>query len=302
MDIDFKLGIFRSALDRYYYFFAFVFEYLYELFRNLMKKYLAVAKATWQEYLTYRTNLFLEVIGGFVAQLVIIAVWFSIFRDLKTEIVAGYSLPAMITYLLGAGIINSFILIASQGDEINDDINRGKLSGFLVKPLSVPFYWLSRDLCRRALTFILGMGEYLVIILILSNYFIPPFSLANFFMFCLAVLLGGILHFFLFYIFSIIAFWMDQTWGPRFVIRVIMSIATGSLIPLSLFPANWQLVFNLLPFKFMAYFPLQIYLGKVSVSEIILGFSALLVWISALIGISVWIWEKGLKKYSAYGN
>ena len=291
MDFNFKLGIFHSALDRYYYFSAFVFKYLYELFRNLMKKYLAVAKATWQEYLAYRTNLFLEVIGGFIAQLVIIAVWFSIFKDLKTEVVGGYSLPEMITYLLGAGIINSFILIASQGDEINDDINQGSLSGFLVKPFSVPLYWLSRDFCRRALTFILGIGEYLVIILILSNYFVFPFSLTNFLVFCLAVFLGGILHFFLFYIFSIIAFWMDQTWGPRFVIRVIMSIATGSLIPLSLFPDTWQLVFNLLPFKFMAYFPLQIYLGKASLTEIILGFSTVLVWISALIGISIWLWE-----------
>lgn len=266
-----------------------------------MTKYLAIAKATWQEYLTYRTNFLLEIIGGFITQLVIIAVWFAIFQDLGEETVGGYTLAQMITYLLGAGLINSFILQASQGDEINDDINRGYLSNFLTKPFRVPLYWLVRDFCRRLLTLMLGIGEYLIIFLLFSKFLITPASFSFLLLCVLAIILGGILHFFLFYIFSIIAFWMDQTWGPRFVIRVIMSIATGSLIPLSLFPDTWQAIFNLLPFKFLVFFPLQIYLGKISSIIILKEFAVAMVWIVILSGISVWLWKKGLKRYSAYG-
>lgn len=268
----------------------------------MVKKYLAVVKATWQEYLAYRTNFLLQVIGSFVTQLVIIALWYSIFKDLNAETIGSYRLPEMITYLLGAGIINSFILYSSQGDEVNDDINRGYLSNFLTKPLNIPVYWLSRDLCRRLLTLILGIGEYLVILLIFSKYLVAPSSLGFLLLALTAILLGGILHFFLFYIFSIIAFWMDQTWGPRFVIRVIMIVATGSLIPLSFFPDVWQKIFNVLPFKFMVFIPLQIYLGKISFDNIFWELLTVIIWILVLFKISSWVWQAGLKRYSAYGN
>jgi len=267
-----------------------------------MKKYLAIAKATCQELLAYRSNLLLEVIGGIIAQLVIIAVWYTIFKDLGTETIGGFTLPEMMTYLLGAGIINSFILLDSQGDDINDDINRGNLSNFLVRPLNVSFYWLTRDFCRRMLTFFLGIGEYLILLLLFSEFLVPPASFLLLFLTLFSIILAGILHFLLFYILGVIAFWMDQTWGPRFVMRVIMAVATGSLIPLSLFPGIWHTIFNLLPFKLLVFVPLQIYLGKITTLEIVQEFAYGLVWILVVAGISVWLWKRGIKRYSAYGH
>lgn len=302
MDFNSKLSLFCFAFNRHSHFLTVLFKYLYELPRNLMSKYFAIARATWQEYLTYRGNLFLEVIGGFIAQVVIIALWYAIYGDLNTTTVGNFTLSEMITYLIAAGVINSFILHSSQGDEINDDINRGYLSNFLAKPLNIPAYWLTRDLCRRILTLILGIGEYFLLLVIFSGFLILPSSLSVLILTIIAILLAGILHYFLFYIFSVIAFWMDQTWGPRFVMRVVMVIATGSIIPLSLFPANWQSIFNLLPFKFLIYFPLQIYLGKITSGEILAGLATVLAWITALVAISVLVWNRGIKKYSAYGH
>lgn len=267
-----------------------------------MKKYLAIAKSTWQEYLTYRLNFFLEVIGGILAMLVIIALWCAIYQGNRQIRIGDYSLAEMITYLLGAGLINSFLWLTQQGDEINDDINRGTLSNFLIKPLNVSFYWFTRDFCRKFMTLFLGIGEFILILFFFKSFLIAPFSFLNLVLFVIAIIFAGLLHFLIFYLFSIIAFWFEQTWGERFVIRVVMEIATGAIIPLSLFSGIWKTIFNLLPFKYLIYFPLQIYLGKISLINIIKEFSLELIWILVLLIISIFVWKKGIKHYTAVGG
>lgn len=267
-----------------------------------MKTYLAIAKATWQEYFTYRMNFFLEVIGGFVMNVVIIAVWFAIYRDNGNETIGEFSLAEMITYLIGVGIINSFILLASQGDEINDDINKGNLSNLLVRPINVLFYWLTRDVCRRSLTLMLGIGQYIFLLVLFSEYITVQSSFSAFIYTLIFILLGGIFHFLLFSIFSIVAFWMDQTWGLRFVIRIVMSMASGSLIPLSLFSGAWFTVFNILPFKFFAFVPLEIYLGHITTREIYSSLFIIGGWIAISAFILFVLWKRGIRRYGAYGH
>jgi ABC-2 type transport system permease protein len=114
--------------------------------------------------------------------------------------------------------------------------------------------------------------------------------------------LGYLIHYFLFYIFSIIAFWMDQTWGPRFVIRTIMEITAGVIIPLSFFPGIWKTILDILPFKYLVYVPMQIYLGKMALEEIGWQMFGAIVWLLIFIFIARWEWKRGLKHYSAVGG
>jgi ABC-2 type transport system permease protein len=118
-----------------------------------MKKYWAVVKLTLQEYFVYRLSFFLEISGGFILMLATIALWYAIFKISGNAEIGDYTLPEMITYLLGAGIISSSLWLSGQGDEINDDINYGWISQLLAKPMNVPTYWFMRDVSQRLLTF-----------------------------------------------------------------------------------------------------------------------------------------------------
>lgn len=267
-----------------------------------MKKYFAIAKTTWQEYLCYRLNFFLEVIGGILMMLVLIALWYSIYQGNTEMKIGSYNLKEMITYLLGAGLIYSFLWITQQGDDINDDINRGTLSNFLVKPLNIGFYWFIRDLCRKFMTFSLGVFQFVIILFLFKNFLLPASSLLYLFLALIAIFLASLLHFIIFYLFSIIAFWYEQTWGERFVIRVIMEVAMGSLIPLSLFPNFWRIILEILPFKYLIYFPLEIYLGKITLIQIWQGFGLEIIWLIGLGLISFFVWKKGIKVYTAVGG
>ncbi len=52
----------------------------------------------------------------------------------------------MVTYLLGGGIINSFILGTAENPETSQSIQDGSLSAMLIRPISPYVIWFSRDI------------------------------------------------------------------------------------------------------------------------------------------------------------
>ena len=79
--------------------------------------------------------------------------------------------------------------------------------------------------------------------------------------------------------------------------EVIEKLFSGELAPLTFFPLFLQTIAFYLPFKYLAHFPSQIYLEKISYSEILKNFLGAFCWIAALIIIIIIVWKRGLKRY-----
>lgn len=265
-----------------------------------MEKYLAIARATWYELFAYRLNLFLEVFGNILLLAATLGLWSFLFHNTSGTI-GGYTREEMVTYLLAAGIVLSFLWATNQGDEINDDINQGKISSWLLKPIAPIGVWFSRDLVRKCMTFSLGIGAFALLFLFFRNALSfapwPTLLLAVF-----AALCAALLHFLLFSAFSVIAFWFQETWGERFVLRIVMEIAAGTLIPISLFPDVLRKVFVWLPFQYMIYFPANLVVGKFSVAETVQGFLGLGAWIVVSALLLTVFWKRGVVRYVAEGG
>jgi ABC-2 type transport system permease protein len=95
---------------------------------------------------------------------------------------------------------------------------------------------------------------------------------------------------------------MENTYGMRFVMRVILEIAGGALIPLSFFPESLQRLFSCLPFPLLIFFPMRIYLGKILWSQMLWELLKEIAWIFALAGLNWLIWKRGLRQYVAMGD
>lgn len=78
-----------------------------------------------------------------------------------------------------------------------------------------------------------------------------------------------------------------------------MEIIGGAIIPLSFFPQMLQGLFFLLPFPFLIYFPMNIFLRKISNSQIFMEFLKEIGWIVGLLVLNLIIWKKGVKRYVA---
>ncbi len=64
----------------------------------------------------------------------------------------------------------------------------------------------------------------------------------------------------------------------------------------------WRTIVDYLPFKYLAYFPAAIFLGKIPADEVWGQIGIEVVWLVGLICLSRLLYTRGLKRYSGYGG
>ena len=75
------------------------------------------------------------------------------------------------------------------------------------------------------------------------------------------VALAILIYFYINVIFGSFAFWSRDIWAPRFLLMVVMEIATGAMF-LSICCPSLAKVMLFTPFPYLIYVPLKIYLGE----------------------------------------
>ena len=267
-----------------------------------MKKFWFIFKLTWLERLAYRVNFFLEILSGVMSSLILIFLWMAIYRSAGKGVIGGYSIQEMVTYLLGGGLINSFILTTAENPETSRSIQDGSLSNLLVKPISPYWMWFIRDLSMKSFYLVLGFLGYTVVFFFFRQYLTPFVSTVHLIYLFASLVFAALLQFFLFEFLSLLAFWVENTYGIRFIMRVVMEVAGGAIIPLSFFPGLLQTIFLALPFPFLIYLPMRIYLGKIPLALIPPELFKEALWIAGLAVMNRVVWKRGIRQYVAMGD
>jgi ABC-2 type transport system permease protein len=244
----------------------------------------------------------MEILSGILSSVIVIFLWIAIYRTGGREVIGGYSISEMVTYLVGGGLINSFMLTTAENPETSQSIQDGTLSSYLVQPINPYGIWFFRDVGSKTFFFALGLSGYLVVCLFFSKYIMFSASLDYLIYFLISLILASFLQFFLFQSFSLLSFWIENTYGIRFTMRVIMEVVAGAIIPISFFPQILQKIFLLLPFPFLIYLPMRIYLGKIPINHISIEFLKEVGWIVGFGLLNLVIWKRGIRQYVAMGD
>ena len=268
----------------------------------LMVTFWHVVRLVFQERMAFRTNLFLEVFAGILASVIVVVLWTAIFRGAGTPEIGGYRLPEMVTYLLGAGLINSFILTTAEHPEASEAIQGGDLSGILMRPMNPHLFWFARDLGNKGFYLLLGLAGYVAVLVLFRNLLVPPHGAGHLFLFLFSVGLAAVVQFFVFQVLGLLSFWMENTYGIRFTARVVMEVVAGAIIPLSFFPGILRDLFLLLPFPLMIYVPMRIYLGKIPVEHVPFELCKGVLWIVVLVLLYRHLWTRGMRQYVSMGD
>ena len=261
-----------------------------------------VFKLAWIERMTYRVNFMLEILGGIVSALIIVFLWLAVYKSSGRPLIGGYSIQEMITYLLGGGLINAFILTTAENPETSQSIQEGTLSHLLIKPMNPYGIWFVRDMGAKAFLLSIGLVGYAAVFFFFRNHLVFPPDAASCGLFIVSLGLAAVLQFLIFEALSLMAFWVENTYGIRFLMRVIMEVVGGAIIPLSFFPLIFQKIFLLFPFHYLIYLPMRIYLTKIDRSQILFELLKECGWIFALALVNAVIWKKGVRQYVAMGD
>ena len=264
-----------------------------------MQKYWQIIRGTWAEGLTYRLSFIIYRARSFLQLITMYFLWQFIVPSGSTMF--GYSQSHILTYILGTSLIGSVVL-SSRSQSIATDINEGNLSNFLIKPVNYFSYWFARDLGDKALNIIFSIGEIGLFFVL----FHPPLFVQTQLIIILWTILSVILVMTLYFYFSVFiglfGFWSNEVWGPRFIFYQLLLFLAGSLFPLDILPKPVFAVMQYLPFTYLLYFPLKLYLGNVSIIYMIQGIAVTIIWIGIMHVATTFLWKKGLKAYTAQGR
>lgn len=264
-----------------------------------MKKYLIIAKNMIDETVSFRLNFVMWRVRVILQILTLYFLWLSILPQNASFL--GYSQSLMITYILGTSILSAFVL-ASRSHSIGDEINKGDLSNFLLKPLNYFLYHFARDLGDKFMNLIFSAAELTILFFILK----PPLFIQTDPLYLLLAIITAvfalILYFFINFLLGLIGFWSPEVWAPRFIFFIVITFFAGGLFPLDILPKSIFEIFQFLPFTYLLYFPLKIYLGQLAFTEIFRGITVSFVWIILMFLIVKSVWNIGLKLYTAQGR
>ena len=184
------------------------------------------------------------------------------------------------------------------------EISSGDLTNFLLKPVSYFKYWFTRDLSSKALNLSFAVVETTILYFILKPPFFFQTDVAQIMAFVFSLVLAIILFFGLLFLSNLITFWMpEQGWSAQFlVIVVITDFLSGGFFPLDIFPLALQRILYALPFPYLLFFPLQVYLGKISGAMMWGGLLIAMAWVLVLMVALNFVWNKGIRKYEAVGR
>ncbi len=262
-----------------------------------MKKYISLFHINWQNSLQYRFALVVY-IGGYSIYIgVFLYLWSAIYREGQT--VGNYTLSQLTTYYILQLMINSVIFSYVSWDVI-DNIKTGNFSNFLTKPLDYYLYWFTINISGKMLEAVFIIITAGAISYFVSDYISFPQDIRTLAYFLISIILGIILAFEMDFCIGMITFWLTQVRTFKYMLQTMILFFAGAMLPLDLFPSFLTRVSELLPFRFLVYFPISIYLGKIG--DPFPSFAILLFWIILFLVISRILLLRGIKRYEAVGT
>jgi ABC-2 type transport system permease protein len=259
----------------------------------------AVAVSTYKEWAAYKSHMALTIIITPLGLIIQYFIWSAVYNN-RTSF-KGFSLNQMLLYYVVSAVISLIVFDFAEWN-LQMLIHTGKLTTFMLRPMVHMRFALYQKIGHRLLSlWIEVIPVALISVLVLHIY---PVT-ANIFWSAISVILGFFMTFFINYSIGIIAFWVVKNGSLRGALGIISSLSAGVYFPLVLFPHWLQNVMFILPFQYMTYVPVCVFIGSYKLGNVALSIPQIvLVQVIAVILmyiISKILWHFGSKKYMGVG-
>lgn len=264
---------------------------------NNFTKYLWIGWTAARSNLAYITEVASRAVFLFVILFIFLQLWRVTYTETNTQQLGDLTLAQMLWYL---GITESIVLSApTVAQEVDEDVRTGALAVQLIRPLSYPLYRLWTSLGDRTVRFGLNLTVSMALALLFVGFI--PLNLPGIFLFLLSLPLAFVLDFLATFLVGLGAFWLENTTGLLLIYSRITMILGGMLIPLDLFPEQWQPILRNLPFASIIYGPARLFVQP----DLDFAWKLLLrqaIAIGALSLLVAWVYNTAVKRIHANGG
>jgi ABC-2 type transport system permease protein len=276
--------------------------------RLVARKYLNIFRASLVERMAYRGDFLLGTVLRFLPVLTTILLWEAIYTGSGEESMAGFTRDDMISYLLLIHISRMFSSMPGLAGGITRDIRDGSLKKYLLQPLNMIGYLASYRAAHKVAYITTSFIPYAGLFIACSGYFnhfpdVRTFAgVLTLAAYMLSLLLSFLIGFFFDVCIGMIGFWVLEVTSLLWIVTTLNYFVSGQMFPLDLLPPFWRGVLEALPFQYLAYFPAVVFLGKVSGRALVWRLLGEMAWTLALMLLARWLFNRGLRRYSAFGG
>ncbi|HLC69669.1 MAG TPA: ABC-2 family transporter protein [Patescibacteria group bacterium] len=264
-----------------------------------MTKYWIVFKNRIGTIFAYRLNFFIGRLQGLIMILLLYFLWVTLAK--QTGRFAGFTPEEIATYVLLVNILRAFVF-GNQTRLMASDINKGTFSVNLVKPFSSVSYYYFHELAERVIGTLAAIAETLVLTYLLKINWVIPNGYTVWIYFTLATILAQLIYFSFSTLLNYLAFWSREAMGPRFLFEWILEFASGAYFPLTILMGGvfFSILYKL-PFIYMIYHPIMIFLQKGPGSDMPVVVYGGIIWLVILIILNRIMFNFGIKRYTSEG-
>lgn len=261
-----------------------------------------------EERLVYRGDFALGTLMRFLPMVTQIFLWWAIFdtiggADPGNAAVAGYSFQNMVAYYLLSMLSRAFSSMPGLASGIALQIRNGEVKKFLVQPVDLLGFLLLTRVAHKLAYYSVAILPFALVFLLCHGFFVGPGPDAlQWVCFLLALPLSFVLGFFLEACIGLIGFWFLEVSSLLFVYMLFNFFLSGHMFPLDMIPAPWHAVVDLLPLKYLAYYPAAVLLGKVPHDALVAGLLAQCAWIGVFVVLARVMFRRGVRRYAGYGG
>lgn len=262
--------------------------------------YVAFTAKTFQARLAYRNAVWAAAFGDLVFIFARIAIWISVYGAASGATVGGVSLPEAITYAVLAGPV-LYWDFSRLVNEVGESVQSGDVAVYLLKPLHYPAYLLASHFGNFVFQLLLIVLP-ITLIVGLTYGLVPPASLFHGLAFLAFWGLSFAMLFTLATLAGLLAFWLMTVFALEWFLMSIMTLLSGGLVPLWLFPGWLAAIAGHLPFAFVSYYPSAVYLGKLDPTQTLVYFGIGLAWLAVLLAGLAWLWSRARHRLIVQGG
>jgi len=220
--------------------------------------------------------------------------WGIIFQG--KEMVGMFTFHGMLSYYIVSSFLSQLEMSAGVSGEIHHRIRNGTFSKYMVIPASIELYFMAMELgvVLFYLAFDLIAAVVWIFVFRIQFVFVTEWSVAA----CAAVMavLGMVFMVQLNYYLGLLTLKYQGIGTFLMIKNNLVSLITGSIVPLALFPESLVRMMCILPFYYVTYLPSMLFTGTCR-DEALTGIAVIGCW---CVVIQLVIWKTQKKYFKTY--
>ena len=270
-----------------------------------MKPYLAIFRARFRTMLQYRAAAVAGLLTQIFFGLVMIMIYEAFYRS--TDRLQPMTFPQVVSYVwLGQALLA--LLPWNVDTEVKAMVRSGAVAYELCRPIDLYNLWFTRAMAWRIAPTILRAAPMAILAMFvlpligLDEWRLHPPTLAGGVAFAGATVCTLLLSCALTTLTNITLMWTVSADGTVVMLTALVTLFSGMIIPLPLFPDWAQPALMAMPFAGLVDLPYRVYVGNIAPSGIPAVIVRQLLWTAALVLFGRWLLARGLRRVVVQGG